>query len=183
MKLSDYPAAIKSTVKTVLPHLRQLETHSGEITPKELLKMGARAPAVFITLAQIKPQGKTPDGYTIFPLVPVIYVVTTDTRNLDRFETAINLVQSLCLAFDCNTFGIDCVNEPDLITSRNLFNGEIDKEKMCLWAISWKQEFYAGESLFDDDGVVPKSLYIGIAPDIGPENIDKYEQVPLEEEQ
>lgn len=35
------------------------------------------------------------------------------------------------------------------------------------WYVTWRQTLYVGASAWDDEGVIPDTIYVGYAPDIG----------------
>ncbi|MBA1446579.1 MAG: hypothetical protein M3H12_08870 [Chromatiales bacterium] len=45
------------------------------------------------------------------------------------------------------------------------------------WYVNWEQTIYLGDSPWDTEGIVPATVMLGIAPDNGIENKDKYFQI------
>lgn len=50
-------------------------------------------------------------------------------------------------------------------------------EGVVSWFVSWQQTLYLGESVWDPQGIMPDSVYLGQAPDIGTGNEPKYSEV------
>lgn len=57
--------------------------------------------------------------------------------------------------------------------------GQRDKplDQFEIWKVEWRQKIHLGDSVWNDEGTTPTTVFLGITPDIGPENIDKYVQV------
>lgn len=45
------------------------------------------------------------------------------------------------------------------------------------WCVTWEQTLYLGDSAWDDSGIVPQTVYLGIAPEIGAEHEADYIEV------
>lgn len=52
-----------------------------------------------------------------------------------------------------------------------------DLDNYYVWAVEWVQEIFLGESVWDGEGVPITQVFLGISPDTGPENLDKYVQI------
>ncbi len=46
-----------------------------------------------------------------------------------------------------------------------------------IWKVEWRQLVNLGESVWTDEGTTPTTVYLGAAPEIGPDHIDDYVQV------
>lgn len=46
-----------------------------------------------------------------------------------------------------------------------------------IWKVEWRQLVILGESIWTDEGTTPTTVYLGAAPEIGPDHIDDYVQV------
>ena len=55
------------------------------------------------------------------------------------------------------------------------FSPEIDKFEV--WRVEWQQRIHLGESVWNDEGITPTTVYLGWKPDIGNGNEEDYEQV------
>lgn len=55
------------------------------------------------------------------------------------------------------------------------FSPELDEYEV--WRVEWQQAIHLGESEWKYDGVVPTTVFVGIAPETGLPNIDKYRQL------
>lgn len=55
------------------------------------------------------------------------------------------------------------------------FDTELDQYEV--WRVVFTQDVLLGQSVFDDDGIVPESMYVGYSPDTGVPHEDDYEQI------
>lgn len=55
------------------------------------------------------------------------------------------------------------------------FSPEIDKFEV--WRVEWQQRIHLGDSVWNDDGVTPSTIYFGWHPEIGDGNEQNYEQI------
>jgi len=44
----------------------------------------------------------------------------------------------------------------------------------CVWLVEWSHDIRLGDSVWDAAGILPTQIYLGIAPEIGPEHLDDY---------
>lgn len=52
------------------------------------------------------------------------------------------------------------------------FNPELDQYE-C-WRVEWRQVLHLGDTVWNNDGVAPSEVYLGITPKIGPDHKDDY---------
>lgn len=55
-----------------------------------------------------------------------------------------------------------------------------DLDQYEVWVVEWEQVAHLGASTWAADGIVPQTVYLGLEPETGPENIDKYIQIEPE---
>lgn len=67
--------------------------------------------------------------------------------------------------------------EPAAVTAcePDEFSPELDQ--YLVWRIDWTQLIIIGENEWIDNAAPPTEVWVGIAPDIGPEHVDDYGQV------
>jgi hypothetical protein len=59
---------------------------------------------------------------------------------------------------------------------RDEFDPELDQFEV--WRVEWAHVIHlGGESVWAPEGITPTTVYLGVTPDIGPENLDKYVQI------
>lgn len=71
--------------------------------------------------------------------------------------------------------------EPAMVTAcePDEFSPELDQ--YVVWRIDWTQLVVIGENEWMQPGTTPETVWVGIAPDIGPEHVDDYTRVAGEE--
>jgi hypothetical protein len=52
-----------------------------------------------------------------------------------------------------------------------------DLDQYEAWVVEWEQVVHLGASVWGDEGIVPQTVYLGLEPETGLENIDKYIQI------
>ena len=55
-----------------------------------------------------------------------------------------------------------------------------DLDQYEVWVVEWEQLVHLGASVWSGEGVVPETVFLGLEPETGPENIDKYVQIEPE---
>ncbi|UYM14258.1 hypothetical protein [Endozoicomonas euniceicola] len=55
------------------------------------------------------------------------------------------------------------------------FDTELDNYEV--WRVVFTQDVLLGATVFDDSGIIPESVYVGFAPDIGKDHEDDYTKV------
>ena len=175
--LSEYLNNVQSAISEKFPDLRQCTLHPGNIDAKELVRIAPHSPAMFISLGAIDNSHNAGDGTINLSLVPMVFVITRDTKELSRFESAVNLVQALTVFINGNRFGYAGTFAAQGVAARNLFTGDVDRKSVSLWVVRWHQKLRCGNSIFDSSGVLPSQLYVGISPEVGSAYKDKYTEV------
>jgi hypothetical protein len=178
--LVNFLNKVKADLQAAFPAVRSIELHSGDVNAAEVQRLAPSSPTLLISIGSIGESESVGDGTELLPLTVVVYVMTKDQPRLSRFEAALNLVESLHERVNDNNFDFDGARTAKNIAAKNLFSGDIERQKVALWAVRWTQNVLVGESLFDDDGVVPTDLYVGITPDIGPGHEQDYVKVEVD---
>jgi len=47
----------------------------------------------------------------------------------------------------------------------------------CCYRVAWTHDALVGTSVWDADGIIPDTIYVGITPDTGPDHIDDYKAI------
>lgn len=162
MNINVVLEAVAAGIKSRLPELAACEVHDGRFDAGELARISARTPACFtacLAVSQVQDPG-TEQVDAVLDLA--VFVVTRSNPGLDRGRAARNIVSGLLETIPHNFWGLDALGSPETgsIKAQNLYSGRLDKRGAALWAVSWKQTVRLGESIFDDEGVVPSRLYV-----------------------
>ena len=147
---SEYQQAIVVGITERLPALKTVQTHGGSITEAELKRWGAVAPAVFVSVLGLRnPNTRLLDNVDV---VFCLYVVTRDTPKAKRDVLALNLVQGLNQLLVGQRWQHEgFVSIPHSVDSQNLFNTELDRTGLSLWAITFAQTVELGAAVSLDD--------------------------------
>jgi hypothetical protein len=154
-RLTDCRAAIVAKIETALKAPLGLATvapHRGRITGPELARLGARAPAVLVGCLG---WGALRDmaGETEANLEWVAFVVTKDAPGVDRGTSALVIANAIGGLVMGNTWGLDG-QDPTNVSARNLYAGDVDKQGLALWLVSWRQWMtIALDGEFDPDNI------------------------------
>ena len=62
---------------------------------------------------------------------------------------------------------------------QGMMAGERDRplDQFEIWKVEWRQKVDLGESVWNETGLVPNQIFLGISPEIGPDHVDDYVQV------
>lgn len=169
--------AIKDDLKGRLSQLKTCEVHPGRFNLKELKRISAKTPALLVSslgTAKVLNPG-TGQAKPVKQLA--IYLVTKASPQLSAEEACRNLVDALELYLEAESprWGLTGIGQPQAVRSDNLYSSEVDKNGVMLWAVTWQQSLTLGDSIFNEDGTLPTTLYVGYDPAIGADNEAEYE--------
>lgn len=170
------PTMIAEAIQEHLPHLGECKSHPGRFNAAEVKRMSARTPSVRVSLLGITP-GKS--GNHLLNLAA--FIVTSDKRGLHRNDAALAIAASVIRRVRGTAWGKEpLMGEASEPTAQNLYNSEIDKNGIALWAVNWSHEFRFGDTAPEE--CVLKELYIGIAPEVGAAHEDDYLKIGGDDE-
>lgn len=167
MRIVDLLNAIQTDFKAHITGLKACELHGGRFDLAELKRIAGRAPAIYLSVLGNPGLDDPGTGERDVALSLAAFVVTTDRRGLPRFEAAINLVESLLTHIPDNRWGQEGTFGAQQVTSRNFYNGSIDKHGVALWGVTWKQPLRLGESIWNTEGALPTTVYLSLEPNRG----------------
>ena len=167
MRIFDLLTAIKTDVKGHITSLKACELHGGRFDRAELKRIAGRTPAIYIAALGHSRSDDPGTGERDIDLSLAAFVVTADRRGLPRIEGAINLVESLLTLIPGNRWGQSGVFGAAQAASNNFYSGDIDKQGVALWGVSWRQTLRLGQSAWDATGTLPTQVYLGLEPKIG----------------
>jgi hypothetical protein len=161
MMIIDVLNAIKTAINSALPELRRCEVHGGRFDLAELKRVATQTPAVFVSLLGTTELSASGTSEKDIELNIAIYIVTSDKVQLSRSVSIINLAQAIMMLVDMNQWQVTGKRgTPKDISSQNLYSGDIDRNGIAMWAISFKQKVRLGTDIWLDNGVLPSSVYI-----------------------
>lgn len=178
--------AIKTTLRAALP-----TTGAGAVPTIDYYgRQGERiaVPAVFFELTAIVPGGESDDiGTEQFNagLEFSAYVLVSYKDGDIKAKLAVRaLVARVLAVVNRNRWGLTRITAatvngafPDQFSSGPGGQGSGVQHSYETWRIDWTQEGLIDVSTWDPSGAVPTEVWLGIDPDTGVPNVDKYTQV------
>ncbi len=120
---------------------RDVTSHPGRFTETELSRLLTKKTAVRIAIENTQRITVTGQGLREARLLMAAYVICSDTTATPRNESALALTEAIVSLLPFNRFGADNLKpvEPGTISADNLYSGEVDRQGIALWGVSWEQ--------------------------------------------
>jgi hypothetical protein len=67
------------------------------------------------------------------------FIVTRDTPAATRDVAALDYAEAVMRTVRLNRWGLDNAQKPERLAADNLFSGQLDRQGIALWAVSWQQ--------------------------------------------
>jgi hypothetical protein len=195
INLDTLHEAIVADIQAQYPDLRTVEFYRGEGNEHDDRK-SLSCPACLLNLSEYEPSEEDDPGTGQLAIVAHFeaeLIIKFSTPNAKRS------IRKLAAAFAAwlhnrrwtNPSGttpklptgpcmVVCAYQDDF---SSIMPGKRDQhlDQFEIWKIEWRQKIHLGESVWKDEGETPAIVYVGITPDIGLENIDKYIKVHPDE--
>ncbi len=155
--------------------------HAGRFGTEDLRRFILKSPAIRVAILGLDAAREESGGSTVWPVRMAAFLVTRDAieagkGKIPRDEAAMNMVGALVTEIHENRFGV--LSEPaERVRAKNLHSDTLQEKGATLFAIDWIQPVPLTSDAFQEEGVVPTDLYLGIAPEIGTEHVDDYIQI------
>lgn len=178
--LSNIRAAIADKIKTEFGTDFDVDVHSGRFDAAELAKFVALAPAIRVAILGFN-NIKNGNTESIGLRLQIgIYVVTKDTiTRLDRDTSSLSISERLLLFCHGNFWGLKNVEAAEIQGAQNLYNDTLLKAGASIWAIDVAQNAIIQTSPIEAETPI-KEIFVGISPEIGVPNVDKYFPINVE---
>lgn len=137
MSLIGLRSAIVADITSKIPDFHTVQAHGGTFDKDELKRIALKSPACLVALmgGPLAREGGSPTGEpTLFA-----FVVTGGSSSTKRNRAAIILVEEVIRLVANNSWKYECAQAPNGMRMDNLYSGEIDKEGVALWSVSWSQ--------------------------------------------
>ena len=177
MRFTDLSSAIVSDLSGKFPALRACSTHPGRFDLAELKRVAIKTPAILVACLGVPGLAEAGTEEKDVELVMAAFVLTKDQKGLSRDISALNLVEALLVHIPLQQWGMTGLGPAGAVAAENLYGGDIDKTGVAMWAVSWRHKIRIGESIWQEDGVLPDTVYAGYEPDVGLEHEPDYEEV------
>lgn len=164
--ITDLHQAITDTLMAEIPGIE-----TSGFYPK--LREAVKVPAIFVDMASLEPgddPGTDEIAYIARFEARIIVGAVDDQANAPLRVR--ELAAEVGRIIHKNSFGLPV--KPAALVSIGNDGFSPDLDAYDVWMVEWEQEFHIGESVWDDDGIVPSEIYVGFAPYIGAAHEDKY---------
>lgn len=179
MRIVEHRAQVVEAIQAKLPDVFA-RSYGGRFDLAELEAVSLRTPGILVAVLGHAGQKGLGDGRHSLDLRMVAFVVTKDTRSIDRDTAALNLCEILCAWLPHQRFGGTGRGDAGDVRWQNLFSGKARKGAVTLNAVSWQQRVVVGGADPDfpgPDQPIPETVYLGTVPKIGLGNEPYYEEL------
>ena len=186
MPLQEIDALIEATIKgfrSTLPGLQTCERHGGSLAYEDVERNRVKLPAVLIALRSVDWQPVGADDRIEANIALAALIVTKDTvrgnkKTLARDRAGWTIATTLAALIDRNGFQATGAQPARLGRIDNLASDALLEKGVHVLALTWSQIVFLCKPDFTaEDGVLPADAYVGVAPEIGAANRQKYDNV------
>lgn len=160
MRINELLEAVRAELAGLFPDLKACQVHDGKFNQAELKRIATKTPALLVALLGVTKVTDPGTEQSDAELQLAAFVVTRSSPGLDRGPAARALMEALLIHVPRTRWGLTGVSSGRDVRAQNFYAGEIDRQGVALWAVSWRQPVRLGDSIFDDDGTLPSRLYV-----------------------
>lgn len=175
--LPDALLAVRAGLEALAPAARSVEIHRGRFRIADISGTSLRTPALRLGLMGVRKVARVASGERDVTVRLSCAIVTVDAKGLAREGAANALVNDLVLGIDGQAWGLDWAHAGGDVTGENLFTGDVGRQGVMVWEVTWSQAFRLGINAFAEDGTLPARLMLGQAPAIGAAHEADYEEM------
>lgn len=129
--------AIVAAIQAELGPDVTVEAHGGRFDRAELARYSKRAPAVLVAALGFPRVAERPRARPSVQFAA--FVVCRDAPGASRDTQALTLAEALVRLIPGNRWSLDDLEAPEPPSAQNLYNGDIDRLGIAMWAVSWRQ--------------------------------------------
>ena len=117
--------------------------HPGRFTEAELERLVLKKRAVRVAIEGLPEVSVTGPGRIQAQLTLSAFICCGDSLAAPRHQAALALVESLLHLIPHQRWGVPCLRPalPASLRVDNLYNGEINRKGVALWAVAWRQGY------------------------------------------
>lgn len=169
---------IADYLKTHVDGLQTCQRYSGEFDADSVAAVSFRAPAVFVAcLGWAKAKQQPGDGRTALQVRFAAFIVADKPTKRNPNTDIVALSLAITAAIEGKTLGVNVAHAAELQRAESGANAKLDKKGLALWAITWTQVIYQGESNWSPEGTVPTEVLFSYAPHVGTPHEHDYTSV------
>lgn len=173
--LADLPGLIAARIHTHLPELRQCEGMAGRFDLAELQTTSVRAPAVLVARLGASMQPPMAGPYHLYAMRMAAFVVTKDAPGLARDDAAAAICQALLQRIPGAAWEIEGLGPAADVADQSLSAAAQKAKGVAVWAVTWTQPTTLEQ--LPAQTVIPVSLYVSQAPQIGADHEGDYDLI------
>ena len=140
--INEFLDAVTSSVASQVSALcKDVEKHPGRFTEEELVRVATKSRAVRVAVEDILEVKVSGMGKKSYRLLMAAFIICSDKAGPDRTESAIEIAEKLISVLPRNRWDSQDY-QPVLeasINAQNLYNGEINRKGVAMWAVTWHQ--------------------------------------------
>lgn len=139
-------AAVVGHIAESVTAFRTVQAHGGSFNREELARIALQSPACLVAVMGGELErhaGQPVASPTIFA-----FIVTRGSSAEKRDEAALVLVEAVAALVVNNGWDYADAQAPDNMRIENLYSGDIDKQGVALWSVSWQQQLDI--AIYDD---------------------------------
>lgn len=175
--LPDALLAMRDGLAGLAPAAKSVEVHRGRFRVADVSGVSMRTPALRLGLMGVRKVVKVASGERDVIVRLSCAIVTVDAKGLSREDAANALVNDLVLGIDGQVWGLDWAHAASDVAGENLFTGDVGRQGIMVWEVTWSQTLRLGANAFAEDGSLPPRLMLGQAPAVGAAHEADYEEV------
>lgn len=167
--------SIIDQIKGALPKEWSVEGHQGRFGATDLNQFLTVAPAVRVAILGLTNPQMVDEEAAKWQVKVGVFVIAKDRgKTLSREQIAAAAVETICLLALGQRFGLggQGVSPAEAPTAQVLFNSDTLAKGVALWGIDWTQPVVLARP--EAEAWPLKQLWIGLAPEVGPNHIDDY---------
>lgn len=166
---------VATSIKVVLPELRECRGMAGRFDVETLKRLGIAAPAVLVSRLGARQSAVNSGPHVLFDVSLAAFVVTKDALGLKRDEAAANICQTLLQLVPMKTWLLGGVGPADNVEEQSLITAASENSASSLWAVTWTHQ--VALKTYPTFMTVPLSLYVGRDLTDGAGSLPNFEQI------
>lgn len=143
--------------KTDLKLVKSVSIHRGRFTTDELKRVSVHAPSLHIALTGTELTSPWADGFGDYRMSIAVTIITKDIKNSPRETQAQNIISEMATSLPSTEF--DFTEGMTNIRAQNLYSGDVDKQGVMLWSLTFNQLVRLGKHTVGHTGAVLDTVH------------------------
>ena len=143
--------------KTDLNVVKSVAIHRGRFTTDELKRVSVHAPSAHIALTGTELVSPWANGFSDYRMSIAVTIITKDIKDSPRETQAQNIISEMAARLPNTEF--DNTESITNIRGQNLYSGDVDKQGVMLWQLTFTQLVRIGQHSVGDTGAVLDTVH------------------------